>query len=644
MSLVVPKKPQQAEVIDRTRRVEVAQWYLVRVKGREKMTGEEGHTQTDRELMCVVHVGSNYAEMNGVCLDGRSYSCPRIHLDDFDARCEYVDDPEPILDGEIRKAQMESRALMEEIKLLTAKLHITAGSLPSGEESEVGALSRYGGNEPVNSYKKALVLAKDKTLPELFEKIEMANKRLGGWMKAKLIPYRAQSTGMKTVIQKIESRIFNVELYAGLVEEVEKIKDGEPAPIDTKIHLFQRRHYMDEECLAHYETGGMEFKDIRAFDRWLCKKKNLVRILPYARCMVAFRVRRYHKERKVHTYSEFIRMLEDREADESTFLYFRNGEQVFRLQTAIKFDEKLFPDLAAQKIDRGNLWFCENDPKRIVSRDELLGMKEDYQRKKRELEAIPEKDRWRHGYADDSWKRYIELTLGTVYYDDAVAEIEKRVNAHNRVALILQGLLDRSPVFLPHPPWVLSTHAGFTAALELIYDNDRALVAGDAPDFEAYRAKLNRGLCTGATTIGQEIFWEKEEARKYNERQARRDRFGRGSSYEPERYRPHGNPGPGKLALVKHYSRGKKTCRYEWSHERDYPMRPRSRWAPVPDPIVHRQIVVPAAELLCVDLYTPGDFHIFFDDPRTRADYLGWAWMLLEAEEYHAGNRKGMVR
>ena len=35
----------------------------------------------------------------------------------------------------------------------------------------------------------------------------------------------------------------------------------------------------------------------------------------------------------------------------------------------------------------------------------------------------------------------------------------------------------------------------------------------------------------------------------------------------------------------------------------------------------------------------PGDFKQFFADPRTRADYLEWAAYLLEAEEYHAGNR-----
>ena len=38
--------------------------------------------------------------------------------------------------------------------------------------------------------------------------------------------------------------------------------------------------------------------------------------------------------------------------------------------------------------------------------------------------------------------------------------------------------------------------------------------------------------------------------------------------------------------------------------------------------------------------YTPGDYRQFFADPRTRAEYLKWAPLLLEAEEWWAGNRR----
>lgn len=43
----------------------------------------------------------------------------------------------------------------------------------------------------------------------------------------------------------------------------------------------------------------------------------------------------------------------------------------------------------------------------------------------------------------------------------------------------------------------------------------------------------------------------------------------------------------------------------------------------------------PAEHLTCVDAYTPGDFRMFFEDPRTRADYLRWAPILLACEDWH---------
>lgn len=48
----------------------------------------------------------------------------------------------------------------------------------------------------------------------------------------------------------------------------------------------------------------------------------------------------------------------------------------------------------------------------------------------------------------------------------------------------------------------------------------------------------------------------------------------------------------------------------------------------------------PLDELFNVTAYTPGDFHLFFDDPRTRAEYMQWAPFLLSAEDYHAGKVK----
>ena len=42
-------------------------------------------------------------------------------------------------------------------------------------------------------------------------------------------------------------------------------------------------------------------------------------------------------------------------------------------------------------------------------------------------------------------------------------------------------------------------------------------------------------------------------------------------------------------------------------------------------------------KLFNISAYTPDDFKQFFADPRTRANYLAWAPLLLVAEDWHAG-------
>ena len=66
--------------------------------------------------------------------------------------------------------------------------------------------------------------------------------------------------------------LYNVDLYAGLSEQVKQIGKGKPAHIDEPLHVRQRMLYMDEECLPFYQAGGMKFDSIREFDRWLTRR------------------------------------------------------------------------------------------------------------------------------------------------------------------------------------------------------------------------------------------------------------------------------------------------------------------------------------------------------------------------------------
>lgn len=131
-------------------------------------------------------------------------------------------------------------------------------------------------------------------------------------------------------------------------------------------------------------------------------------------------------------------------------------------------------------------------------------------------------------------------------------------------------------------------------------------------------------------TLGQVRAWKIRSAQRENARRMRSHHWHHRDAVEM--YEPYGDPGPGKVALVEKFSVRGNTCTYRWT-KRAEAYRLRNTGIPC-------LLKVPTRLLLNADAYTPGDFRIFFDDPRTRADYLKWAPLLLECEEYHAGNRE----
>lgn len=612
----------------------LGEWYWV--------TGDTDHKGKVKPdwLACAMKIGSNYVEVHSPHTD-RGYSYDRIHFDDFVERLRHEPNASAVIQARIGHWQQESGRLLGSIERVTQSLGMVdqakLGASAGPADSTGGALMVLSSQADPKAYSTALERAKEETLPALFKELEAAHGNLAKWMKAPVMATLAHVRDQREIVADIDDRIFSVSLYAGLMEHAERITDGAPASIDDKLHVMQRMAFMDEECLANYRVGGMEFKDIRKFDEWLAEPENRDRILPFPRTLVAMRVRRNEKERD---WGGSVRTLlvhmQDRELDKATFLYIRNGEQLWRITTEIDFGPLIFPDATM---------FNPNEPKMMklfgTSIKEFVSVAEFESRRDAEAErekaeaawakANPDGGRnpyWRRdsdfaGYQLDKW---MPFDPSSVYFDDASAEIEKQVKQYNRVALIIQGLFDRSMTLHPHLPARTWTAAGFDAAVKLIYDGTGVLHHGEAPDFEAYRARCNASLGEGSMTIGQDDFWARAEAVKEC---ARMDRDWRDKgNYRPERFRPYGNPGPGYIARVRKWTRTGKAS-FEWVRERRSGDRYWEKTAPC-------SITVPAAELFNVEAYVPGDFRRFFADPRTRAQYLKWAPLLIAAEEYHA--------
>lgn len=619
-SLVIAKQP-QTEHTGSAKTVEIGQWYWY--------TDEDG-----RQLVCVNTMGSNYV---GVKTPGGATD--RVLFEDVHKTMEREYDPAAVIQKKIANWQQEANRHLLEIKQITQRLGIVPTEIAAPETGGDNALVVMSEAPDIGKYKKALVKAKEKTLPELFEKVKKANKRLAMWMAAETLPLQAQAQGLNKHIDNINQRIFNVSLYAGLTENIKPCRDGEPARYADKLHVMQRKLYMDEECLFNYSTGGMEFSDIKEFDKWIAKDENMTRILPFPRTIVAMQVRRKTKEREFDgSLIEALINIRLENWDKLTFLYIRNGDKLYRMNCELDFDEFIFPDKSI--FDPGEAMMMEmfgsHFHNAMITRSEW----EARQAKRKEEEA--KADAWDRDNPKENWfwnphRRhyfydYRPFDSSNPYYDEGAEWIKKQIDYYNRVALIIQGLFDRSVVLHPHPPVKTWESAGFDAAVKLIYDGSGVIAHGEPPNFELYRQKLNASLGPDSIVTGQELVWMQREARRENERSRNNWRETHKSNYKI--YRPHGDPGPGVVSTITQWRKKSRKAVFKWTRERNqyrrYMDENRNR--------IPCSIGVAANALLNVSAYKPGDYKQFFNDPRTREHYLQWAPFLLAAEEYHAGN------
>jgi hypothetical protein len=625
--------------------VEIGQWYWV--KGCDKGSRFD-ILGTGEWFGCVVQVGSNFIELQSI-RHGNSTYHDRVHLAQLMTTCRRELDPQGVIRDRIAYHQQHTRALLTQIRDLTAALGVAPSTAIGVEQQgETRALATIQSGTDMAAYQQALTHAKTTELPDLFAQVERSNENLASWMSAEVLPMQAQFGLMKGCINGIEERIFHVQLYAGLTEQVERIRDGAPAGREEKVRLLQKRLYMDEECLLDYDAGGMAFRDIHAFDAWLCRPHNLAAILPFPRCLVAFQVRRNVKERHSRNLlSAYINICLEQE-DRLTFFYLRNGDQVYRLSTNQELKEALFPDLAEFDFSQPMMASCSRDGKLLS----LITCGDFAVRLAAEQERQRLYDAWKREHPRESWinnphhsgefhpSSYAPFDATNVYYDDIKRKIDQDMTYYNRIVLILQGLFDRSPVFAPHLPAKLWSSEGFNQVVELVYDRDRALYAGEKPDFAAFRDQCNASLKPGCVVIGMQAVWERQRE------EADEKKVGIGHDRHGEkrhRWDPHADRGPGFLARVSRVHGN--TVTVEYLKPRQKSVMP-NRWSTKPvewkaagDPMT-TTVTALRTEIFNASAYTPGDYRLFLADPRTRADYLQWAPFLLGAEDFCAGKRQ----
>ena len=650
-TIVLKEASSRYSRVDNSDEINIGQWYWIRAEVESYNSDEYPINPPDPLfpwLACIIKIGTNFVEFRSSSI--RSERWQRIHFDNFEEMTIYESNYEEIFKENSDFHRLQAQLYLKKIKDISARLGVSETRELSNETAG-SALIPVSDNSNYRTYKTALITAKDEQLPELFEKVKRENELLALWIKAETIMLSANIDSMKGILKSVENRIFNVSLYAGLTEQIAHVRKGGTGKYSDHVHLMQRKMFMDEECLLRYEAGGMEFKDIETFDEWLSRSENLSRCLPFPKTIVAFQVRRNEKEReRGQTLLEaFIRM-QFGEADKLTFLYIRNGENLYRLNCDLNFGSKIFPDrsdfdpqepmmvsMFADRIDkiiprREYDELVREDKEKTKKREQWFidNPQDEYERKNPDSISWDWANPYNHGSCRRLELEYKSFDKSNVYYDEISKQIADQVEQYNRIALIVQGLLDRSEVFHPHPVVKSWIETDFQSVIKLIYDGSMVLYDGDPPEFLYYKEQLNAAANNDSVFVGQEIFWQRREAKKENDR---RDRDWRDKSdYRPTYFEPYGNPGPGYIARAKLFHPRSKKATFEWYRERQasyyYNNSP-----------IKTKLTVPLDSLFNISGYHPGDYLQFFEDPRTRANYLKWAPLMLAAEDYHAEKR-----
>ncbi len=561
----------------------------------------------DDRIVVVTNVGSNYVEVSWPTLyvDQRhrpevNHAAIRLHVDEL--RFLTPLEPERIaaLLGNM------TAAAKAEITSLTSKADkLVEQQMPTPDAQDkmnAGALIALNQCQSPEVVKQGLIDVRDTALPEVYRHIGIATGRIRMGMEFQMMMLTANVRPLQDMISIVQEKLFTIELYAGIHETVRQFRSGAPAGVDDKLTIFQRMVYMDEESLLDYQAGGMDYQSVDEWDEWLARPENLARVMPFSKTMMIARIRRFNKDRETHTISDMFVNINAEKADKKTFIYIRNGENLFRIDTAIDFGSKAFPDSKNIDLTEEMVFevFC-SEVRRIIPA--------------REAEAEGNKSRL--GY------KWHKLNPTSVFYDDATAKMKSELDAFRRFGLILQGLFDRSDLLKPSHAVKLWDNESFTQNVRLILDSDRTLYSGETPDFESYRENLNAQATADSVFIGQKDYWMRREAEKENERQRKDYRIKNPTFYK--RFRPEGDPGPALMGVGVSMRGGKVSFHWEkWSETRGG------------DRLVQKSISVPLSEMLNISAYRKGDFKRFFADPRTRERYIQWAPLLLGAEEYLA--------
>jgi hypothetical protein len=260
---------------------------------------------------------------------------------------------------------------------------------------------------------KRELLRKKQRLETAQAQVERFSTELTETLREKEMEIREQIAPLEKMVKRLQEGIWTVSLYLGQQETIVTLRDGEPAPADTPITIRQLVLAMDEETAIDPEGGGIDFQNVEEFDEWLMESAaHLDQVLPDTKGVVAIRPRRAREK----NYGTFFANEEAEKRNKHTYFLIRNGDKVFRIWTDFSVGQHMIPPA--------------NEFTKVFERK-----KYNWETKEHDVEQIsPDDPKW----------------------EEAEEQMEARQRHYMRMGMVLQGLVDRTPIFHPLPEWGVS--------------------------------------------------------------------------------------------------------------------------------------------------------------------------------------------
>lgn len=321
-----------------------------------------------------------------------------------------------------------------------------------------GGLVPAGGDLDAVSMKAVLVEARS-TLARKQSELAAAGERLRSELDRQMSAANAALAPLKAQMARLGDGIDAVNLYLGRDEEIITLAEGVPAPAGTPIVVRQTVLSMDQECAVAADAGGIDATSVEAFDAWVtADPAHLDQVLPEPRGIVALMPRVTPTDYGDPWVNERMR-----EANQVTYLLIRNGDCVYSTTAWFSVGARLIP--AADEFTR-------------FFRTERRGPGGDVE--------------------------VFDLEPGSAAWARAEAAADARTRHFMKVAMLLQGLIDRTAVLAPLPaPDVsfLRPDSYDAGHVVVITDDDRALGDG-AERFRDWQARLCAQLDVGMRIVG----------------------------------------------------------------------------------------------------------------------------------------------